>query len=381
MELKEKSAAELIERRAQIAVEVDTDGADLGALEEEVRAINAELAAREAAEAERRAKLDEVKAGLAPEIIKEKSEERKMTTEEIRNSKEYIDAFGEAVRTGDENFRECRALISENGSGTVAVPTFVEDAIKTAWEREGITSRIRKVSVKGNLKVGFELTADGALVHNEGTNANSEEALTFGVVELKPESIKKWITISDEAMDMGGEEFLYYIYDEITYRIAKKAQEILLAKIVAASTTADSDEVSVAEVDDKAPSVGIVAECLGKLSDEAANPAIVMNKATWSQFKAAQYAASYAVDPFEGLPVYFDNTIPTYSSTATTGVWLIVGDFGRGAQANFPNGQEIGLKFDDLSLAEKDLVKIVGREYVGIGIVGDKCFCRVTMHT
>ena len=182
-------------------------------------------------------------------------------------------------------------------------------------------------------------------------------------------------------MDMAGEEFLFYIYDEITYRIAKKAQETLLAKIVAASTSASTTAVSVAEVDDKAPTVSIVSECLGKLSDEAANPVIVMNKGTWSQFKAAQYAASYSVDPFEGLPVYFDNTIPTYSSTATTGTWLIVGDFGRGAQANFPNGQEIGLKFDDLSLAEKDLVKIVGREYVGIGLVSDKCFCRVTMHT
>ena len=75
-----------------------------------------------------------------------------------------------------------------------------------------------------------------------------------------------------------------------------------------------------------------------------------------------------------------DNTIPAYSSTATTGVWLIVGDF-SGAQANFPAGDSVTLKFDDLSLAEKDLVKIVGREYVGIGIVKDKAFCRVTMHT
>ena len=240
---------------------------------------------------------------------------------------------------------------------------------------------VRKTFVKGNLKVGFELSADGALIHNEGANANNEEALTLGVVELKPVSIKKWITISDEAMDMTGEEFLFYIYDEITYRIAKKAQEELLAKITAASTSATSTAVSVAMVDDGAPSVGIVAECMGKLSDEAANPVIVMNKGTWSQFKAAQYAAHYAVDPFEGLPVYFDSTIPVYSSTATTGVWMIVGDFARGAQANFPAGEEIGLKFDDLSLAEKDLVKIVGREYVGLGLVSDKCFCKVTMHT
>ena len=86
MELKDKSAAELIERRGQIAVEVDTDGADLGALEEEVRAINAELAAREAAEEERKAKLDKVKNNPAPEIIKEKSEERKMTSKITREA-------------------------------------------------------------------------------------------------------------------------------------------------------------------------------------------------------------------------------------------------------------------------------------------------------
>ena len=203
----------------------------------------------------------------------------------------------------------------------------------------------------------------------------------LGIVELTPVSIKKWITVSDEAMDMSSEEFLYYIYDEITYRIAKKAQELLLAKITAASTTAATDEVSVAEVDDGAPSVGLVAQCLGNLSDEAANPVIVMNKATWAQFKAAQYAASYAVDPFEGLPVYFDNTIPAYSSTATTGTWMIVGDFGLGAQANFPNGDQIGIKVDDLSEADADLVRFIGREFVGLGLVADKAFCRVTMHT
>ena len=368
------------ERMAAISTEAETaDEERMSALESELTA----LEERKAALIEERKK-DEANVLEQKETIEEIEEReiKPMGIEEIRNSKEYINAYANYLKTGKDD--EVRMLLTTNATVSGAylpVPEIVESRIRTAWGKLGIMDLVNKTFVKGNLKVGFELTADGALVHNEGTNANSEEALTFGVVELKPESIKKWITISDEAMDMGGEEFLYYIYDEITYRIAKKAQEILLAKIVAASTTADSDEVSVAEVDDKAPSVGIVAECLGKLSDEAANPVIVMNKATWSKFKAAQYAASYAVDPFEGLPVYFDNTIPTYSSTATTGVWLIVGDFGRGAQANFPNGQEIGLKFDDLSLAEKDLVKIVGREYVGIGIVGDKCFCRVTMHT
>ena len=367
------------ERMAEIVTELET------ADEERMTALEAETATLEQRKAElieqRKKDIATVINGGGKEI--EKIEEKHaMTIEEIRSSKEYINAFANYIKTGRDD--EVRTLLTTNATtatGYVPVPTVIEERIRTAWSRLDLMELVNKTFVRGNLKVGFELSADGAVIHAEGAAAPSQETLTFGVVELKPESIKKWIKISDEAMDMGGEKFLFYIYDEITYRIAKKAQETLLAKITAASTSASSTAVSVAEVDDGSPTLAIVSECMGKLSDEAANPVIVMNRATWSQFKAAQYAASYAVDPFEGLPVHFDNTVPAYSSTATTGTWLIVGDFGRGAQANFPNGDEITLKYDDLSEAEADLVKIVGREYVGLGLVGDKCFCRVTMHT
>lgn len=383
MNFKDMTADELMERRAAIATEIDAPEADLDALEQEARAINEELETRKANEAKRNEIRDAVANG-AGETIETIKEEREipMTINEIRNSKEYVDAFARYIKTGKDE--EVRALLTTNAtvSGAyVPVPELVEARIRTAWQKLGIMDLVRKTYAKGILKVGFELSADGALIHNEGTNANAEESLVLGIVSLTPVSIKKWITVSDEAFDMSSEEFLYYIYDEITYRIAKKAQEELIAKIVAASTSAASTEVSVAEVDDGAPTVSIVSECIGKLSDEAANPVIVMNKGTWSKFKAAQYAAGYAIDPFEGLPVYFDSTLPIYSSTATTGTWLVVGDFAVGAQANFPAGDEITLKFDDLSLAEKDMNKIVGREYVGLGLVADKAFCRVTMHT
>lgn len=382
MNLKETEAAALMERRDAIVKESETaTGDDLAALEKEMDEINAELESRKAEEAKKNEARAAVVNGAGQTI--EKLEERKngMSIKEIRNSREYINAFAEYIKTGKDE--EVRALLSTNATtatGYVPVPEIVEQRIRTAWAKLGLMNLVTKTVLKGNVKVGFELSATDAAIHAEGANAPSEETLTFGVVEMKPESIKKWITISDEALDLTGEDFLNYIYDEITYRIAKKAQETLLAKITAASTSASSTAVSVAEVDDGAPTVAIVSECLGKLSDEAANPVIVMNKGTWSLFKAAQYAASFPVDPFEGLPVHFDNTIPVYSSTATTGVWMIVGDFG-GVQANFPNGDSVNLKFDDLSLAEKDLVKVVGREYVGMGIVKDKVFCRVTMHT
>ena len=183
--------------------------------------------------------------------------------------------------------------------------------------------------------------------------------------------------MSDEVLDLTSEEFLYYIYDEITYQIAKKAQANLIDAITALTASATSTAVSVPSVTGT-PSLGVIAEAIGSLGDDAANPVIVMNKGTWAQFKAAQYAGSYNIDPFEGLNVYYDNTLPAFTSSGTTGsAWAIVGDFGIGAVANFPAGEDVTLKYDDLSLAEKDLVKIVGREYVGIGIVHCDAFAKI----
>ena len=83
--------------------------------------------------------------------------------------------------------------------------------------------------------------------------------------------------------------------------------------------------------------------------------------------RTAQYAGNFDVDPFEGLEVLFNNTIPAFSA-ATTGVtYAIVGDLSA-LQFNYPEGDGIVLKYDDLSLAEDDLVKIVGRQYAAHGV-------------
>ena len=383
MNFKDMSAEELMERRAAIGKEVESPDADLDALEQEARAINEELENRRTAEAQRNEIRDAVAngAGETIETIKEERD-KPMTINEIRNSKEYIDAFARYIKTGKDE--EVRALLSTNATaatGYVPVPEFVEGRVNTAWQKLGIMDLVKKSYAKGNLKVAFELSASDAAIHAEGADAVSQETLTFGVCELKADSIKKMLKVSDEALNMSSEEFLAYIYDEITYRIALKAQKELLAKIVACTTSASTSSVSVAEIDNGAPTKSIVSECIGNLSDEAINPVIVMNKGTWAQFKAAQYAANFALDPFEGRPVYFDNSLPVYSSTATTGTWLIVGDFGTGAQANFPAGDEISIKMDDISDAPADLVRFIGREFVGLGLVADKAFCRVTMHT
>ena len=344
---------------------------------EERETIVAEIEKAEAAIAEEKRAMEEVITNRNTKTV-EKREDTTMSDMEIRNSKAYVDAYAEYIKTGDD--AECRALLTENATGgTVPVPEFVYEIVKNAWAREGIMSRVRKAYLKGNIKVGFEISSTGATVHTEGSGEVSEETLVLGTVNITPKSIKKWISITDEAVDigMGGEDFLRYIYDELTYQIAKKAADELIALVKACGTVSTTTCVGVPVVQVNTIGMDTIAQAIGKLSDQAANPVIMMNKLTWSAFKAAQYANGYAADIFEGLPVEFNNTITAYSA-ATTGVpYVIVGDLEQGALANFPNGEEITFKFDDMSLATSDLVKIIGREYVGLGIVAPDAFVKI----
>lgn len=378
MDIKEMTIEQLEERKAAIVAELDSPEADLNALEEEIRSIKEEIEARKADEAKRAEIRAAVATGTGKVVETVEPEERKNPTmEEIRNSKEYIDAYAEYIKTGDP--AECRALLSENATnGTVAVPEFVYSITKTAWEREGIMSRVRKSYLKGNLKVGFEISADGAVIHTEGAAAVSEESLVLGVVELVPQSIKKWISISDEVMDLRGETFLQYIYDELTYRIAKKAADTLVADIIAAGTVSTTTAPGVPVLKATTASLGTVAAAMALLSDEASNPVIIMNKATWGAFKGLQAEGNYGYDPFEGLPVIFNNTIAAYAAATSGTTYAIVGDLDQGALANFPNGDGIDLKYDEMTLMTNDLIRVLGRQYVGLGIVAPNAFVKIT---
>ena len=380
-ELKAKVEAidgELTEIRAQLD-EPETATEELetrsNELIEERATVMAEIEKAKAAIAEEKRAMEDVITNKEV-IVLEKREDIKMTDMEIRNTNEYINAYAEYIKTGED--AECRSILTENASGTIPVPELVYDIVKTAWERDGITARVRKAYVQGNLKVGFELSAGEATVHTEGGGAVTEETLVLGTVELVPKSIKKWISISDEALDLRGEAFLRYIYDELTYKIAKKAADELIAKIVACGTVSTSTCVGVPAIVSTTVGNGLVAQAMAKLSDEAANPVVMMNKATWGDFKKAQYAASFDADPFEGLPVLFNNKITSFTA-ATTGVpYAIVGDLEQGALMNFPNGEGIDFKVDELSQAEYDLVRIIGREFVGIGVVAPDAFVKIT---
>ena len=374
---------EIEQRAREITEELEKPEANLDALEEEARGIAEEISTinstleelkAEAAQAEETRNAVANGAGET----KEKMEERTMTELELRNSPEYIEAYANYIKTGKDE--EVRSLLTTNATaatGYVPVPTLVDDIVRHAWENENILSRVRKTGFKGNVKVAFELSADGAYIHLEGSTAPTEEALTLGIVELKPENIKKWITISDEMMEATGEGFLRYVYEELAYQVMKKLSYEIVGDIAGATyTTNQATAVGIPKVN-KDPGLNTINEAVNNLSDEAQNIVVILNPLTKTAFQAAYAAGNFAVDPFANLPVITSGKLPAFSTASANDTYAIVGDLSA-VQVNFPAGEGLKLIKDEYSLAEKDLVKLVGRVFCGHDVVAPGRLVRLT---
>lgn len=367
MDFKTMSVEELMERRTAIAAEIDLPEADLDALEAEARSINEELEQRKAAETKR----NEIRTAVAngEGEVKEtfKKEERNtMTNMEIRNSAAYINAFANYIKT--ENDAECRALLTENVSGSVPVPEFVEGIVAERLKESPIMSRVRKTYAKGNVKMGFEISAPAAAGHTEGGDPVAEEELVLGIVTLQPVTLKKWVSISDEALDtMSGEDYLRYIYDEVARGIVKAEEGMVIGAILASPDTATATAPAVGFHDNSGTAaIDDFIQARALLSAEAGDLVIIVTPAQYAAYKALAIAANYAIDPFDGITVLF-------SDAATS---PIIGDL-SGVLANFPNGDNVQFKYDDRTLMTSDLVRILGRLPVAIGVVGNNFFAQI----
>lgn len=353
-------------RASQIVVEladadaegIETLNAELEAIEERKSVLNAELE-------EKRQAAQAVAEG-AGKVIETRKEEKKMSME-IRNSHEYIEAFAKYVKTGSD--KECRALLSDNvQNGVVPAPTFVGEIVAKRLEDSEILRRVRRMNAAGNVKVGFEIDAPAAAAHTEGGDPVTEEALVLGIVNLVPVTYKKWVQISDEALDsMSGEEYLRYIYDEVSRGIIKAEENAVVAAILAAPQTATSSRPAVAKTGSAAGAITDFVDARALLSSAAQDLVIICTPAQYASYRGLQMAANYGVDPFDGLEVLFND-----NATAP-----IIGDL-SGVMMNLPKGEAIEFKYDDKTLMTSDMVKVLGRQPAAIGLVGNKFFAKVS---
>ena len=384
--MKYKSMQEIETRKAAILEEMKAEGADLEALKNEMEELrqNAEELKKAADKAqETRNAIASGAAGISVNVLQTvQAETSAKTVDEIRSSKAYIDAYAQYVKDcirGKDDDRELRALLTTNAArgGQVPVPTMVDDIVRHAWENEKILARVKKTGFTGNVKVAFERSADPAYVHAEGATAHTEEALTLGIVEIKPANIKKWITVSDEMMETTGEGFLRYVYEELAYQVMKKLSYDVVADIVdCAYTSHQATAVGIPKVNMN-PGLSTIVTAVANLSDEAQNICILMHPMTKVAFHEAYAAGNFAVDPFQGLPVITTEAITAYSSADANATYAVVGDLSA-EQVNFPAGEGLKMVTDPYSLAERDLVKLVGRVYAGHAVTAPGRLVRLT---
>ena len=346
---------ELETRRAAIAVELDeadadlieTLNAELDAIEERKSAINLEI--------EESRKAAEAVASGAGEPIKV-IEERNNNPMEIRKSNEYLDAWVE-MQKGRATVEQ-RALLTENAgeSGSIAVPVYVEDKVNTAWESNEIMRRVKRTFFKGNVKVPVEVSASGASLHQEGSAAITEEELVIEFVNLVPDTVKKMVKYSTEVLDLKGQAWVDYIFDEIEYQLVKFVADIVVAQIATSSYTVDYDAAG------SDLTTADIVNAQGLLGGEASNPVLITTRATAAAMKAAALSAGYGYDPFDGMDVLYTGTTPLNGSLA------VIADL-SGVQVNFPNGEQPSFVFDEYTDAPSDIVRVIGRIMAAVGVV------------
>jgi HK97 family phage major capsid protein len=362
--------------------------------EQEIEEITKEVEAIETRKAEIKAefeKAEEERKAIAeapqveePETIVEERINKTMDLKEIRSSKEYIDAFANYIKTGKDE--EVRALLTDFGGGTIPTPTFVQEYVETAWSRSNIASKVKKLNVKGILKVPYEISSSDAVVHTEGAAAPDEEALVIGTATITPATIKKWIGVTDEVLGLHSEEFLRYIYDELTERIIKKLDENIVAT-VAASTSPFTATVDVASID-----ATTILQGLAELADSANEPTIVMNKKVFfnsfmgllDDVKRPIYEVLLDNERkpryfLNGCEVVFDNV--NFDDTPAAGDPIaLVGDF-SGVTANYPEGEDVKIVVDPYTSAKADKVEFIAKLYVGIGVTKPASFALINLES
>ena len=376
MDKKYENVEEIIARAREIETEMEQTNADIDALTTEAK----ELAIRKAEMiAERTAAEQAILAG-AGETKESHQENKNMEENKItRNSPEYEEAYGEYLRTGDENIART-VLMSENATdGTVAVPTIVEDAIDKAWSEDAILNMVKVTNYKGNLEKNFVISSTGAQVHTEGGDPITDETLSLGIRTLVPMAIKKNLPVTRQALKLRGREFLNFLQEEVYDHIVIKAGEQLIADILAAPTTATATMPAVAEIEAASVTVSEIFGAEALLSAQAKNRVILMHPATIAAVKLAALSAQYAYDPFDGMKVIPCDSLASVTTAQVGDCLAIIGDFKWGAQANFPDGKAPEIIIDKITNKKSNIVDIFGELYMSIGVVNSDAFARVVV--
>ena len=231
MDFTTMTVEELEARRVQIGVEVEQDGADLDALEAEIKGIKAELDARKA-NAAKQAEIRKTVAEGAGVVIDEipqapiPQEERTMFK---RDSVEYRDAWTKHI-IGRELNEEERAALTSAGA---VIPTMTVNAV---WDKlTGPAELLGKVDVSQfPTYVRFpKATTKGAATAHAVGGTITESSDVIGYVDLIPNEYVKLLTVGADIDHMA----VSAVHDWIVNNLVDSIRAEINADIVVGTGT------------------------------------------------------------------------------------------------------------------------------------------------
>ena len=231
MDFTTMTVEELEARRVQIGVEVEQDGADLDALEAEIKGIKAELETRRA-NAAKQAEIRKTVAEGAGVVIDEipqapiSQENRKMFK---RDSVEYRDAWTKHI-IGRELNEEERAALTSAGA---VIPTMTVNAV---WDKlTGPAELLGKVDVSQfPTYVRFpKATTKGAATAHAVGGTITESSDVIGYVDLIPNEYVKLLTVGADIDHMA----VSAVHDWIVNNLVDSIRAEINADIVVGTGT------------------------------------------------------------------------------------------------------------------------------------------------
>lgn len=231
---------EIEARKKEIALEIDKEGADLQALEEEVRALNKEAEEIKEKMEIRNKLIKDVEAGAGTIM-----ETRKFTEEKIeqfdRASKEYrmawlknvaTDKFGNAV-FGEMSKEERAAFTFVTTNTGAVVPTEIENRI---FELVRSQSPILDDATMTFFTRGFGVPRHTAIVAGDAAviaqgSANDDEQDTFDLLTLAGVSILKNVVFSKQMQIQSIDAFETWLVEHLAARIRVAKEKRVLAQL------------------------------------------------------------------------------------------------------------------------------------------------------
>lgn len=223
-------------RMSAIAQELEQPGADLDALEQEVRTLKTERTQITQA-AERRAQiLKELSAGggtVNRTFPQDMPEKRTYTPE----SAEYRSLWLRSLQGQELTDVEKRAYTTANG----AIATMTANAImEVVRDHAPLLERMTVIYSPATVTYYVEGTNNAATDHTEN-KAISAAADTLTKITLTPAEIVKLIQISESAQVMSVDAFEAWLAKNLGEAIARKINEKIIAAIAAVASSAGTD--------------------------------------------------------------------------------------------------------------------------------------------